>query len=103
MAEAPLVAVDTPLGAFRVHSGSQLSRGKRELYVSECVSALAEARARLKYTPRSTGTEAVQYSGFYAEKILPEDPAGRWGLTERPFYVLPKGELKSAIQRRAIY
>jgi glycosyltransferase involved in cell wall biosynthesis len=33
MAEAPLVAVDTPLGAFRVHSGSQLSRGKREQYV----------------------------------------------------------------------
>ncbi|MDX2142289.1 MAG: glycosyltransferase family 2 protein [Rhodospirillaceae bacterium] len=103
MAEAPLVAVDTPLGAFRVHSGSQLSRGKREQYVGECASALAEARARLKYTPRTTGTEAVQYSGYFVEKILPEDGDSRWGLTERPFFVLPKGDLKSAIQRRAIY
>jgi glycosyltransferase involved in cell wall biosynthesis len=103
MAEAPLVAVDTPLGAFRVHSGSQLSRGKREQYVSECASALADARTRLKYTPRTASTEAAQYNGFFVEKILPEDSNSRWGLTERPFYVLPKGDLKSAIQRRVIY
>jgi glycosyltransferase involved in cell wall biosynthesis len=103
MAEAPLVAVDTPLGAFRVHSAGQLSRGKREQYVSECASALTEARARLKYLPRATGTEAISYNGYYVEKVRPEDAGSRWGLTERPFYVLPKGDLKSAIQRRAIY
>jgi glycosyltransferase involved in cell wall biosynthesis len=103
MAEAPLVGVDTALGAFRVHSAGQISRGKREQYVAECASALNEARAKLNFTPRAPGSEPAQYAGYFVEKIKPEDSASRWALLEKPFFVLPKGDLKTAVQRRAIY
>lgn len=102
MSEAPLVGVDAPLGAFRIHSAGQLSRGQREAYVQQCKSALNTVRARLNYVPKSPDG-AASYNGIYAEKRAPEQTGGAWHVVERGFHVLPRGDLKTAIGQRLVY
>lgn len=102
MAEAPLVGVDAPLGAFRIHSAGQISRGRREAYIQQCRESLNTAREKLHYVPRSV-EGAATYQGFYAEKREPEAIGSAWRVVEKPFHVLPNGDLKSAISRRLIF
>lgn len=102
MGEAPLVGVDAPLGAFRTHSAGQLSRGQRESYVQQCKAALNAARAKLNYTARAV-EGAATYNGIYAEKTAPEQVNSRWRVVERPFHVLPKGDLKTALNQRLVF
>lgn len=102
MSEAPLVGIDAPLGAFRIHSAGQLSRGQREAYVQQCKAALDAGRARLNYTPKAVEGAAV-YNGIYVEKRTPEQAGGAWHVVERPFHVLPRGDLKTAIAQRLVY
>jgi len=102
MGEAPLVGVDAPLGAFRTHSAGQLSRGQRESYVQQCKTTLNAARAKLNYTARAV-EGAATYNGIYAEKTAPEQVNSRWRVVERPFHVLPKGDLKTALNQRLVF
>lgn len=102
MAEAPLVGVDAPLGAFRIHSAGQISRGRRETYIQQCTESLNAAREKLHYVPRGVDGAAT-YQGFYAEKCEPEVIGSAWRVVEKPFHVLPSGDLKSAINRRLIF
>jgi glycosyltransferase involved in cell wall biosynthesis len=102
MGEAPLVGVDAPLGAFRTHSAGQLSRGQRETYVQQCKSALSAARTKINYTARAV-EGAATYNGIYAEKTAPEQENSRWRVVERPFHVLPKGDLKTALNQRLVF
>jgi cellulose synthase/poly-beta-1,6-N-acetylglucosamine synthase-like glycosyltransferase len=102
MGEAAPIGVDAPLGAFRVHSAGQLSRGKREIYVRECKDSLLTARARLQYTSKPEDGAAT-YTGLYAEKQKPEDESSSWIAVERPFHVLPHGDIKSAINQRRVF
>tara|TARA_R110000868_G_scaffold18956_1_gene82276 strand:+ start:2305 stop:3207 length:903 start_codon:yes stop_codon:yes gene_type:complete len=102
MAEAPPLGVDAPLGAFRVHSAGQLSRGQRDIYVQQCKDALNTTRTRLQYVPKPV-EGAATYTGLYAEKQSPEDKASSWSVAERQFHVLPPGDLKSAIKQRRIF
>ena len=102
MGEAPLVGVDAPLGAFRIHSAGQLSRGQRETYVQQCKNALGAARSKLKYVPRPI-EGAATYTGIYVEKTAPEHERSRWRVVERPFHVLPKGDLKTALNQRLVF
>ncbi len=102
MSEAPPLGVDAPLGAFRVHSAGQLSRGKREIYVKECKSALEDARARLQYSP-APQEGAATYTGLFAEKQSPELTESSWTAVERPFHVLPHGDIKTAINQRRVF
>jgi glycosyltransferase involved in cell wall biosynthesis len=102
MGEAPLVGVDAPLGAFRTHSAGQLSRGQRETYVQQCKDALNAARTKLNYTSRAV-EGAATYNGIYAEKTAPEQENSRWRVVERPFHVLPKGDLKTALNQRLVF
>ncbi len=102
MAEAPLVGVDAPLGAFRIHSAGQLSRGQRETYVQQCKDSLQAARAKLNYTPRVVDG-AAEYSGLYVEKQAPEQEHSPWHVVERPFHVLPRGDLKTALNQRRVF
>lgn len=102
MAEAPLVGVDAPLGAFRIHSAGQLSRGQRETYVGQCKAALGAARTRLNYTPRAV-EGAAAYTGLYVEKRGPEQEHSPWHVVERQFHVLPRGDLKTALNQRLVF
>ncbi|MGE4062737.1 MAG: glycosyltransferase [Rhodospirillaceae bacterium] len=102
MAEAPLVGVDAPLGAFRIHSAGQLSRGQRETYVQQCKAALTAARTKLNYVPRVVEGSA-SYTGIYAEKRFPEQERSSWHVVERPFHVLPRGDLKTALNQRLVF
>ena len=102
MEEAPPLGVDAPLGAFRVHSAGQLSRGKRETYVKECKDALDNVRERLKYSP-APQDGANTYTGLYAEKQSPELDNSPWVAVERPFHVLPQGDIKTAINQRRVF
>lgn len=102
MAEAPLVGVDAPLGAFRIHSAGQLSRGQRETYVDQCKAALGAARGKLNYTPRPIDGAAT-YTGIYAEKRAPEQEHSSWHVVERQFHVLPRGDLKTALNQRLVF
>jgi hypothetical protein len=102
MSEAPPIGVDSPLGAFRVHSAGQLSRGKRETYVQECKNSLLAARTHLQYTPKPEDGAAT-YTGLFAEKRSPEKKASSWVAVERPFHVLPNGDIKSAINQRRVF
>lgn len=102
MGEAPLVGIDAPLGAFRIHSAGQLSRGQRETYVQQCKSALNAVRTKLNYTSRPI-EGAATYNGIYVEKAAPEQENSRWRVVERPFHVLPKGDLKTALNQRLVF
>jgi len=102
MAEAPLVGLDAPLGAFRIHSAGQLSRGQRETYVAQCKTALGAARAKVNYTPRPV-EGAATYTGIYVEKRAPENERSAWHVVERPFHVLPRGDLKTALNQRLVF
>lgn len=102
MGEAPLVGVDAPLGAFRIHSAGQLSRGQREKYVDQCKAALGAARGKLSYTPRAV-EGAATYTGIYAEKRAPEQEQSAWHVVERQFHVLPRGDLKTALNQRLVF
>jgi hypothetical protein len=102
MGEAPLAGVDAPLGAFRIHSAGQLSRGQRETYVQQCKNALSAARTKLNYTSREV-EGAATYNGIYVEKAAPERENSPWRVVERPFHVLPKGDLKTALNQRLVF
>ena len=102
MGEAPLVGVDAPIGAFRIHSAGQLSRGQRETYVQQCKGALSAARTKINYTTRAV-EGAATYNGTYAEKASPEQENSPWRVVERPFHVLPKGDLKTALNQRLVF
>lgn len=102
MTEAPLIGVDAPLGAFRIHSAGQLSRGQRETYVKQCKDSLAAVRAKLNYAPRPVDG-AANYNGIYVEKRAPEQQNSRWVVVERPFHVLPQSDLKAAVNQRRIF
>ena len=102
MAEAPLVGVDAPLGAFRIHNAGQLSRGQRDTYVQQCKTSLQAARLRLSYVPKAADG-AAEYTGFYAEKQAPEQLHSAWQVVERPFHVLPQGDLKMALNQRRVF
>lgn len=102
MAETPLVGVDAPLGAFRIHSAGQLSRGQRDAYVQQCTQALQAQRDKLGYSPKQIDGAAT-YTGAYVEKKSPEAVGSHWGVIERPFHVLPRGDLKTALNRRLVF